>query len=264
MIGGIESAKLKIDRATVHIEEFKLGESRYTATQPDAISQQPDSAPKLQFTEAPPPCLAVIAGEVIYQLRSALDHLAFDIVKLNPNKVVLPDKWEGRCQFPLLSQIPTKGNPAMTLSPLPRDHFDNSLPGISDNAFTLIESLQPYHGGDGPTQLGIIGALSNVDKHRHLHVINPQAYHRQIYTDNRFITEIAVRVRDGAELIPTEPHSPDSEYVHGGVANPFVTFDESVLDKRTADLPVEYILELCTKAVSDFVIPAFEKLVQNP
>src|ERR1039458_10837106 len=85
MTSGVESARLKVQRAAVHIETIQQYVFAYTAEQPDLITKEPDGTKKLRFTSQPPPGIAVLVGEVVYQLRSALDHLAFDLVKRNPN-----------------------------------------------------------------------------------------------------------------------------------------------------------------------------------
>ena len=44
---------------------------------------------------------------MVYQLRS-LDHLAFDLVKLNASGIQLPLNWRESCFFPLYLKIPKK------------------------------------------------------------------------------------------------------------------------------------------------------------
>jgi len=77
-----------------------------------------------------------MAGEVLYQLRSTLDHLAFDLVKLNRIGTPLPSEWEENCCFPLWIDPLTK--------PPFYNCFKSCLPNISKAAFAFIESVQPY------------------------------------------------------------------------------------------------------------------------
>ena len=94
-----------------------------------------------------------MAGEIVYHLRSALDHLAFELVKTNPQRVTLPADWQRRCQSPLCIEIPRTGNPPVPVEvPLPFNFFKKSLPEITAQAFTFIEALQPYNQGSGPLQ----------------------------------------------------------------------------------------------------------------
>jgi hypothetical protein len=267
VISGIESAKLKVKRATIHIEAIQQHAWEYTGGQPDLLLKEPDGTKKLHFSSQPPPDIAVLAGEVVYQLRSALDHLAFDLVQLNPSKIELPPKWFERCQFPLLTTVPSKGKPPVPYStPLPQDFFSKSLPGITPNAFAFIEGLQPYYGGNGPTQLGWLAELSNIDKHRHLHIINPQAYQREHVRSPRFDSEVILRLQDGAELqaaLHSSAELADAVYMDGGIAHPFVSFDESALGKEATDVPVDNVLQVCADTIATLVIPAFEKLIKQ-
>ncbi len=102
-----------------------------------------------------PPILSVIAGEAIYNLRSALDYLAHELVFLNKSS------YFNRTQFPIdddSAQIPR-----LTTETLkrfrPRDR-------------AAIEKLQPYNGCTWTRQLR---DLSNPDKHRELIPIDVSA-----------------------------------------------------------------------------------------
>lgn len=89
----------------------------------------------------PPHDVAIPIGEALYQMRSALDHLAFGLVKAsNP---ILPLDWERNCEFPLKLQLPK----TVPCAPVPfgHDSFSKCLPGIPIGPFTIIESLQPYY-----------------------------------------------------------------------------------------------------------------------
>src|SRR5437868_13120429 len=59
---------------------------------------------KLYGDDTPiPPCFAVVAGEIIHHLRSALDHLVYALgARQEPN---MPDRWRQELSFPI------KGHP---------------------------------------------------------------------------------------------------------------------------------------------------------
>lgn len=118
MLTGIESASLKIKRAEVHIEALKTEVWRYTGIQPDGIAREIDGKEEPIFTEPPPPYIAILAGETLYQLRSTLDHLALELVKVR-----FPTCDETACSFPLFVKTPVN-------TPLPYGEFD-MLPRIS-------------------------------------------------------------------------------------------------------------------------------------
>ena len=261
MLNGIESADLKLIRAAEHIESVRSAVWDYLANEPSGVARHSDGKHKMQFATPPPPEIAIFAGVALYQMRSALDHLAFDLAQMNSTNVQLPAKWEKRCEFRLLIDVPTKGNTKVPRNlPLPYNFFEETLPGISRGAFAIIEGLQPYYGGDGPAQLRTLAVLSNIDKHRHLHIPKPEAHVRFDAVIDGLSSTTIIRAEHGADV--KSPY-PKGVKVAGGLM-PFVTFDESALGKHPTRLPAQDLLEFCLEGIKRFVIPAFEKLIKNP
>ena len=103
------------------------------------------------------PMVAVIVGDIVHNLRSALDHLAWQLVLLDgrpPNE---------NTAFPIhLSSLNKNGNPRNLTIP----------PGIRrSDIMDVVERMQPYdafrHGHPPETdRLGILQRLNNIDKHR--------------------------------------------------------------------------------------------------
>src|SRR5580658_7926664 len=100
-MSGIDSAKRKVARARKHLQALESCSIGYTGDETNLVVDESGGAEKLRFPNEPPIDIAILAGEIIYQLRSALDHLAFELVKSNPAGVALPKGWERKCQFPL-------------------------------------------------------------------------------------------------------------------------------------------------------------------
>jgi len=124
-----------------------------------------DGRVTLEIKEPPPIEISVIVGEVIYQLRSALDHIFFSLVRQNYPGGNVPDAIRTTCQFPLYSKPP--GDP-LNKPPIPKVLFKN-MDCIPDEAFAIIECLQPYNRRhQGHDLLGMLRTFSNIDKHRHL------------------------------------------------------------------------------------------------
>ncbi len=268
MLNGIESAKLKVKRAAEHIKTLQSRAKKYASDDTNLVVEESDGAKKLRFPNEPSPEIAVLAGEIVYHLRSALDHLAFELVKANPMGVVLPAKWQRNCRFPLCIAIPKEGNPPTPVRlPLPFNFFAKLLPGITVQAFTFIEALQPYNEGSGPLQLGWLEQLANIDKHRHLHIVNPQAYQFEHIRSPRIDSYDLTLLHDGTEIKPTL-HSAnelsDAVSVKRGVVHPFIPFDESALPVEVTDVPVNNVLRLCADTIRTRVIPGIDKLIQNP
>lgn len=163
MTANLDGVRVKLLRAKAHLEELRsrLGPLAAEATQ--SIVEAPDEHnPSIliyRVTRVPDidPMVAAIAGDIIHNLRSALDHLAWQLVVLDGG---LPTE---RTAFPL-HESPTneKGNPrVLTIQPVINDPL----------IMAAVETMQPYsaanYGHDPRTDsLGIIGRLDNIDKHR--------------------------------------------------------------------------------------------------
>src|SRR5512146_625201 len=109
-VSGLESAKLKVARAAVHLGEINRLIWQATAdTKTHEIVKDANGEDTIDFLTGPPRDVLVVVGEVVYQLRSALDHLAFELVESNAARVglSLAKDWERDCHFPLMLKIPT-------------------------------------------------------------------------------------------------------------------------------------------------------------
>jgi hypothetical protein len=250
----------KIGRAADHIHVIRKEIDRYASTQPNRIFLQPDGKETLGFADRPPVEIAMLAGEAVYQLRSALDYLIFDLVQLNYRGIKLPRGWEERCQYPIRTKLP-KGCIA---PPCDRIFFENDIPGLNNTAFAFIERTQPYYGRNPGNTLGTLVALSNIDKHRHLNLTNPQAFKCEEVVTPRSRNVSIVRMTEGAELEPLSGGSVTPDVVDvKRLFVPFVSFDESALCKGEATLPVYQVLEECLEVVRILVAP-LEQLLNAP
>jgi hypothetical protein len=148
----IETLKLKIERANLHIHELEREIEAYRQTKP--YSLKPDTDPStgneiihLDLPEIIPPNLSVITGDVLHNLRSALDQLA--------------------CRLAELSGVSnTKG----VYFPFGRssEEFETSakekIRKLNISAQTFIRNLRPYNGGND--LLWSLHVLNIMDKHR--------------------------------------------------------------------------------------------------
>jgi hypothetical protein len=105
-----------------------------------------------------------IIGEIVHDLRSALDQLVSQLVVLNHGE---PRKSHS---FPIRSKEPSQGF-AMATRYKRRDQRERLLYGplfgVSDEAIAHIEGCQPYKREDG-LLLVRLHTLWNLDKHRQL------------------------------------------------------------------------------------------------
>ena len=92
---------LKVERADRHLEEIKSAMADYASKQPFRAvrARQPKDQRhiwlyRLEMTEEPDPMIPVIIGECLYDLRSALDHLAVAMVPRNRrSSAAFPIEW---------------------------------------------------------------------------------------------------------------------------------------------------------------------------
>ena len=139
MSDALQSARRKIVRALEHAKSCELCFADYTHRKPYEDITQPNGKPQFRITEQPPIDISVFAGEILYHVRSALDHLFFDLVQRSFGSV-LPLELEKVCQFPLFDQVPTGHKP-----PVPKDKLlakEGLFQWVPDDAYTFIESLQ--------------------------------------------------------------------------------------------------------------------------
>lgn len=98
-----------------------------------------------------PTIFSILIGEAIYNLRSALDYLVYELAILDSGSV------QHGTQFPIENSV--KGW---------EKHVDSFLKGLSIEHKTIIESFQPYRSCNWTQQLR---DLSNPDKHRSLTIL---------------------------------------------------------------------------------------------
>lgn len=84
-VNGVESARHKVVRAGEHLQSLEDKAATYLSDhQSNFVIEESNGEQQLRFVKDPPTEIAILAGEIVYQLRSALIHLAFELVKSNP------------------------------------------------------------------------------------------------------------------------------------------------------------------------------------
>jgi hypothetical protein len=164
-MSALEGVRLKLERAEHVIDELNQAVIDYLAENPYRVvgefeRETSEYVLRGEVTK-PTAYLGVIAGDVAHNLRSALDHLAWQLALLNSATPY------DRTQFPI-ALSPGEFN-SKTGQKMIRD--------LSAEHKALVETFQPYNGGDprddgpiAPHALRDLRILSNTDKHR---VLNP-------------------------------------------------------------------------------------------
>lgn len=98
------------------------------------------------------PLIPLICGDALQNIRSALDYLVWELVGANKDK---PDEANA---FPVCKSADTF-----------KEAQKRRLRGVHPNAVAIIESLQPYHFGQGneiQSVVFVLDKLANLHKHR--------------------------------------------------------------------------------------------------
>jgi hypothetical protein len=157
----LHGCRAKIERARRHVAEFGDGVRAFTERAPFKLRNQFNEATNelvITAEEDPefgpvPIDLTLLAGEVAHQLRSALDHLVWQLVIVNTGNLPPGTK----SQFPIFKTEAGYNNRAAAM-----------IAGVSANAETRIRAAQPFHAGADAEQVltWLVHELNNTDKHR--------------------------------------------------------------------------------------------------
>ena len=153
MVPRLESAQAKISRAKEHLALISAEVREYLAAKPYeiAMKRDPDSRRMIYFmsTVRPtPPRIPAVVGDVIHNLRSALDHLAYQLVW-----TALGKPPGSHVYFPIADS-----------RDLYLEQRRKQLKGAHPEAIAAVDALTPYRGAND--LLWKLHKLNNVDKHR--------------------------------------------------------------------------------------------------
>lgn len=166
--------RLKINRAVHHLQQLEahgrawIESNRHLS---DVVPDPDGSEYSLIIAivdDVPGDPFSLLISDVVQNVRSALDHLAFLLAGTFTSP--LPEDLARDSQFPIVGNENSKGGPAEG-----RQIFSTNvkrwLGGIDPRAQGVIERLQPFQAGSAYRQhpLWRLQRLSNIDKHRLLH-----------------------------------------------------------------------------------------------
>lgn len=162
MADSLSGVRLKLQRAKDQIEGLQADTLAFVDTHPYTAGLHFDRDVReltfsVQVKKLPPPIWGVRIGEIIHNLRSALDHVVWELVVL---KTGGPPKTKQN-QFPVFETEPGFNDRGV----------GKFLADVGAEAIDLIRSEQPFRTGENAlSPLWHLKELSDVDKHRTLHV----------------------------------------------------------------------------------------------
>jgi len=160
---------LKIQRAEKHMVDINQEAMRYAESHPYAcerirlLDSEDTIWGRFRITKQPDPMIAIMLGDFIHNLRSALDWV---FVACSPRK------HRYKASFPILFKdvFAKNADGNFMFSDTERKNVETGLQGLHPEARALVIKLQPYHLGANTHRaiLGLISRLENADKHRQL------------------------------------------------------------------------------------------------
>jgi hypothetical protein len=150
-LGGVEE---KIKRAKKHIQDLDVAVKAFFATKPYVVEAKRDSKTRrpiyyLSSVRDVPPEIAVIAGDTVQSLRSALDHLAYQLVLVGTGQ---PGPFF-YVYFPIFDSAEKYEAGKL-----------GQVKGMRKDAIDAIDAIKPYNGGNDT--LWRLHRLNQIDKHR--------------------------------------------------------------------------------------------------
>jgi hypothetical protein len=150
----LDGAFARVKRAGEHVSELKSLVQAFGRAYHDAILVEAKPEYPGIFNFYPPTpfripeSISIVAGEICYNLRAALDYLIYELARFDSGAI------QNNTQFPIEDR---------------KKDFDKivsyRLKGLNPGHITAIESLQPYSGCDWTAR---VKEISNPDKHRGL------------------------------------------------------------------------------------------------
>jgi len=203
----LEGCREKQRRGMKHLQDLDAAIAEWVSleTKPYRISGEfrPDSREYVFTGEMLKPLddlllWGVMFGDALHNLRSALDHLVWELVRLNTGK-------DGSTanQFPICDTGAAYWSSGRKGEPSTRERC---LRGVSDAHKALIDESQPYRTPTPPGAtpgLSVFRELSNHDKHRLVHLtIFAVDFRSREEFDDMFIVNADAGERIGTKLGP--------------------------------------------------------------
>ena len=268
----LQGVYLKVERARKHADQLCAEMSKLDENDPDVAgrivvekdTKAQEYVPRWVGKRHCPARWSLMLGEIFYNMRSALDHFAWQLTLRSEAKVTKTT------QLPIcISEHDFKRVAG------------RALKGVHLNYVTLIEGIQPYRAAPNDpcsSVLWLIGRLNNIDKHRLLHVVEHQVSDARLLlsVDGQMLgpPPITKIVAAGTRLDPQTElaripwrafdrlvkrkvyvHSNLGTYIAFGKGQPVEDGDESI-----ESMPVVATLRLCVEYMEEEFLPFINRL----
>ncbi|MGA9114948.1 MAG: hypothetical protein WB802_14300 [Candidatus Dormiibacterota bacterium] len=158
MVSPVSGVWRKIERADLHVKDFKRLRARFQDEKAKAVVCQGDQEDPRGVVwrlvdVSVPDDLRLVVGDAVHNLRTSLDYLVDILVRANDQS---PETYTA---FPVWRKRGVPGR-----APL-ESLVCRKVRGVAPKVFHAFEALQPYEGG-AHEQLWALDQLDIIDKHR--------------------------------------------------------------------------------------------------
>lgn len=151
----LRSVLEKFNRANEYVDQLNAITQKFRDGYPDAVVPEVNRASgevsyRVAYVPSVPDDVPLILGDALQNLRSTLDHLAYELVIAAKNTPT------SNTAFPIFDSADDYW-----------EHFARKVKGMGQHAIQHINRSEPYQGGFGH-RLWQLHRLNNFDKHRTL------------------------------------------------------------------------------------------------
>jgi hypothetical protein len=167
LVATFSGVNAKLRRADTHFKAIEHEVTQFLSSNPYRFIGEYDSskgqlvAKARQVVHPDTDFWATLIGDCVHNLRSALDHLAHQLLAIQGGT---PKIGRGGTAFPIYdTSVGPKGGPRTV-------HITGDPGSVSGPILTFVEGVQPYNRVNDPNghPLWILSELDNMDKHRSL------------------------------------------------------------------------------------------------
>lgn len=167
----LDWAKSKIDALEDSIQGWLQGDAYTLVEYTEAVTG--DQVLEAKITEPPPEEWPLMVGDAVHNLRSALDHVAYQLAldgyQADRPGEAIPAGHQRRIMFPIVA---VSNDPRLSVEEFYAQVVKAQLRYVPDSAAAAIQTLQPYERTPAAPltdPLWAVNEIDVIDKHRKLH-----------------------------------------------------------------------------------------------
>lgn len=226
-------SRMKIARARQHISEISTQWGEWCASGPfvHRVLHEPKAGEQLMMVSLPPPLIPAILGDAAHNMRSALDHLAADLMRLEEKSV-------SGVYFPL----------AVDELQFEKALASSGLRTLRPEIVDAIRASQPFSSTND--RLFSLHEMNKIDKHRSLLLC---AVHVSVSRMQMTLEYLYMKIGDAIG-----GSTSGADYIHEEVQGPLLLFPSATtLEGREVIPTLNKVVDSIDEIVTKFELVAF-------